>query len=765
MMRSTELLAPAGSIDAMKAAFSAGADAVYAGGTRFGARAYAENPDTAQMVEAIDYAHLLGKKLYLTVNTLLTQRELTRELNAFLRPYYEHGLDGVIVQDPGVLRYLREHFPGLSLHISTQAGITGAAGTRAMQSLGASRVVPAREMSLDEIRKICAVPGMEVECFIHGALCYCYSGACLMSSLLGGRSGNRGRCAQPCRLAYRVCEDLQGRKELAGQQDGYVLSPKDLCTIDLLPDYVDAGVYSYKIEGRMKKPEYVAGVTAIYRKYLDLYAEGGREAYRVDLEDRKRLADLFSRSGFTDGYANRHNDRSMITLQAPPLRAENEPWMAYIREHFIKEQAKRPIEITALFAVGKPAVLTARAGDEEVTACGAVCEPAQKTPTPAARIIENIKKAGEYPFAISVSETSEIGSDLFYPMGAVNELRRQVLENLEEAILSRYFKAEPEDRAAKAQQKSGSPLLHEGDHDPALKDAGDPDACAAMNEHKKNKLPHYAAVVSTKEQWDAVIQSTSDVLSVVYVEPFFITPQNVEELLTDAAAYHKELRMALPHMMRENLRFVDALWKNEKIARICRNGMLARNVEGFVRAREAFPDAPVYADHSLYTFQKEARAELAAMGCAGDTVPLELNEAQMKDRGLRGSAWMVYGRVPMMVSANCLQKSTHGCRKLPVVYLKDRKGMIFPTRCVCTFCYNIIYNSLPVSMHEEHERYRKEGELSELRLYFSVEDSAQTYAALQRFGLTDTAKKQPSGLEKTDTGYAFTRGHFKRGVL
>ena len=287
MMRSTELLAPAGSIDAMKAAFSAGADAVYAGGTRFGARAYAENPDTAQMVEAIDYAHLLGKKLYLTVNTLLTQRELTRELDAFLRPYYEHGLDGVIVQDPGVLRYLREHFPGLSLHISTQAGITGAAGTRAMQSLGASRVVPAREMSLDEIRKICAVPGMEVECFIHGALCYCYSGACLMSSLLGGRSGNRGRCAQPCRLAYRVCEDLQGRKELAGQQDGYVLSPKDLCTIDLLPDYVDAGVYSYKIEGRMKKPEYVAGVTAIYRKYLDLYAKGGREAYRVDPEDRK----------------------------------------------------------------------------------------------------------------------------------------------------------------------------------------------------------------------------------------------------------------------------------------------------------------------------------------------------------------------------------------------------------------------------------------------------------------------------------------------
>ena len=181
-----------------------------------------------------------------------------------------------------------------------------------------------------------------------------------------------------------------------------------------------------------------------------------------------------------------------------------------------------------------------------------------------------------------------------------------------------------------------------------------------------------------------------------------------------------------------------------------------------MRAQEAMPDVPVYADHSLYTFQKEARSELASMGCAGDTVPLELNEAQMKDRGLKGSAWMVYGCMPMMVSANCLQKSTHGCQKLPVVYLKDRKGMIFPTRCVCTYCYNIIYNSLPISMHEEHERYYRKGELSELRLYFSVEDAVQTYAVLKRFGLTEAAQAQ---YERADTDYAFTRGHFKRGVL
>lgn len=720
----------------MKAAFAAGADAVYVGGDRFGARAYAENPDPEQLLEAIDRAHLLGKKVYLTVNTLLTQRELKRQLDAFLRPYYECGLDGVIIQDLGVLRYVREHFPGLSLHISTQAGITGAAGAKQMQSLGASRVVPAREMSLEEIRAICAIPGLEVECFIHGALCYCYSGACLLSSMLGGRSGNRGRCAQPCRLAYRVCADPEGKQELPGQKDGYVISPKDLCTIDLLPDLIDAGVLSFKIEGRMKKPEYVAGVTAIYRKYMDLYLQKGRDAYRVDPEDRKRLADLFSRSGFTDGYFNRHNDKSMITLQAPPIRTENEPWTEYIREHFIKEQAKRPIMVAARFRVGEAAVLTARADDIEVSVSGAVCEQAQKAPTPAERIIENIKKAGEFPFIVTIPEEDcEIDPDLFYPMGAVNELRRQLFGALKDAILDHYHRTDSETT------------------DPANRDLVCPESADVSP-------THYAAVVSDKAQWDAVMESRPE-LSVVYLESFLLTPQNAEQLRREAETHNKELRLALPHMMRGNLHAFERLCRDESVQSICRNGMLARNLEGFVWARETFPEAPAYADHSLYTFQKEARAELSAMGCAGDTVPLELNEAQISDRGLKGSAWMIYGRVPMMISANCLQKSTHGCKNLPVVYLKDRMGVLFPTRCVCTYCYNIIYNSLPISMHEEQMKYREQGELSELRLYFSVEDAAQTRQILTRFGLLHRAEEP--GVASED--YAFTRGHFKRGVL
>jgi len=739
MERSTELLAPAGSMESLKAAFAAGADAVYAGGTRFGARAYADNPATEQLIEAIDLAHLLGKKLYLTVNTLLTQRELTRELDAFLRPFYEHGLDGVIVQDLGVLRFMREHFPGLSLHISTQAGITGVLSAQQMQRSGASRVVLAREMSLPEIRKICAIPGLDVECFIHGALCYCYSGACLLSSMLGGRSGNRGRCAQPCRLAYRVCEDALGTRELPGQQDGYVLSPKDLCTIDLLPEYIDAGVRSFKIEGRMKKPEYVAGVTAIYRKYMDIYLQKGRDAYRVDPEDRKRLADLFSRSGFTDGYANRHNDRSMITLQKPPLRAENEPLNAYIREHFLKETPKRPIKVTASFVTGRPAVITSSAGEISVRVEGMLCEPAQKAPTPANRILENIRKAGEFPFSVMLSEKDcEISPDLFYPMGAVNELRRKAFETLKDSITEQFFRTKI-DRPGEVPETTEEPASK------TQEDFGD------------RNSTWYSAVVSTKEQWSAVMNSGPG-LQVVYVEAFMLTESNAGSLSEDAVAHGKILRLALPHMFREEHSAFTALCGSQRVTDICRNGMLARNPEGFVWARKNFPDAPVYADHSLYTFQEEARRELRDMGCAGDTVPLELNEAQMKDRGLKGSAWMIYGRIPMMISANCLQKSTHGCKRIPVVYLKDRMGKIFPTRCVCAYCYNIVYNSLPVSMHQEQERYKNEAGLSELRLYFSVEDTAQTRNVLTRFGLTED-------VDATAIDYAFTRGHFKRGVL
>ena len=269
-----EILAPAGSLESLKAAVCAGADAVYIGGSLFGARAYADNPKEEELLGAIDYVHLHGRKIYLTVNTLLKENEMEK-LYEYLVPYYRQGLDAVIVQDIGVMQFVKHNFPDMSIHVSTQAAVTNALGASFFGRLGADRIVPARELSLKEVRDIKEKTGLEVECFVHGAMCYCYSGQCLLSSMIGGRSGNRGQCAQPCRLPYA----LDGKKP----QD--LLSLKDLCTIDDIPLLLPAGIESFKIEGRMKQPGYVYTVVSMYRKYTDLYLSQKKGRYHVSDTD------------------------------------------------------------------------------------------------------------------------------------------------------------------------------------------------------------------------------------------------------------------------------------------------------------------------------------------------------------------------------------------------------------------------------------------------------------------------------------------------
>ena len=309
-MREIEVLAPAGSFDTMKAAYKAGADAVYMGGPMFGARAYADNADVEQMLSAIDYAHLHGRKLYMTVNTLLKNTEIEGQLEDYIRPFYEQGLDAVIVQDLGVMEVIHTLFPDMAIHASTQMTVCGTDYGKWLRDHGASRIVTPRELDLSEIADMKQQTGVEIETFVHGALCYCYSGQCLMSSMIGGRSGNRGRCAQPCRLPWTFHSDSR-------EKSGYLLSPKDLCSLQLLPDLIDAGVDSLKIEGRMKKPEYAALTAYLYRKYTDLYLTGGREHYHVDQADLEQLMDLYNRGGFTDGYFYRHNGQEMMSVKRP----------------------------------------------------------------------------------------------------------------------------------------------------------------------------------------------------------------------------------------------------------------------------------------------------------------------------------------------------------------------------------------------------------------------------------------------------------------
>ena len=313
-----ELLAPAGSLEHLKAAVNAGADAVYMGGEKFGARAYAHNFSKDDMIEALQFAHFHGRKLYLTVNTLMKEHELFEELGDFLFPYYEHGLDGVIVQDLGAVNFIRENFSDIEIHGSTQMTITDFHGAVAAKRMGLTRVVPARELSLTEIKKIREETGLEVEVFVHGALCYCYSGQCLLSSLYGGRSGNRGRCAQPCRLSYQL-EDREGNRLYHQERGKYLLSPKDLCSLPVLPTLMELPVDSLKIEGRMKNVEYVAGVTSVYRSYLDelLVKREQREELYLEEEKIHTLEELYCRGSFTDGYWEKHNGRDMMSVISP----------------------------------------------------------------------------------------------------------------------------------------------------------------------------------------------------------------------------------------------------------------------------------------------------------------------------------------------------------------------------------------------------------------------------------------------------------------
>ena len=432
-----ELLAPAGSFQSVVAAINAGADAVYMGGRRFGARAYADSAQAEgedMVMEAIRYCHLFSVKLYMTVNILFKDDEL-KELFSYIKPYYEAGVDGLIMQDLGAVRQIRAMFPDLEVHASTQQTITSVAGARMAQRFGMTRAVVSRELSLQEIRKIHDESGMELEVFCHGAMCYSYSGACFMSSLLGGRSGNRGRCAGTCRLCY----------ETAGQK-GYYLSMKDMQTIELLPELIEAGAYSFKIEGRMKSPLYTAGVVSVYRKYLDLALDcidRKQEAakhesasdYRVAEEDLRTLREIFDRGG-TSSYLKKHNGADMIALSEKKFRAVDQTVTDRIQATYIDRNRTITVDAAMDMTVGAPAVLTlSDAAGRMVTAVSEdLVLPAEQRPVQATEVEARLRKTGGTAFTLGDVQVSVHG-DAFYPVGRLNELRRTALALYEEEII------------------------------------------------------------------------------------------------------------------------------------------------------------------------------------------------------------------------------------------------------------------------------------------------------------------------------------------
>lgn len=744
-MKKVELLAPAGNYESFMGAINAGADAVYLAGEKFGARAYADNFTDEEICRAIDYAHLFRKKVYLTVNTLVKEREM-EELYSYLRPFYRCGLDAVIIQDLGVLEFIKRNFPGMQLHVSTQMTVTGEYGAEMLKELGADRIVPARELSLEELKAIKKRTPIEIETFIHGAMCYCYSGQCLFSSILGGRSGNRGRCAQPCRLPYSIAGSRQNgiqkdRRDFGGTEE-YPLSLKDMCTLEWIPQLIEAGIDSFKIEGRMKKAEYAAGVTAVYRKSIDGYyasRETGRtEETRVNREDLDKLKQLYIRSGLSDGYYYRQNGREMVTMEQPGYTGADEALLQEIRESFLHSERKLEIAAKAQCRIGRPFMLTLGYGDVSVTLEGAEVQKAQKAPVSKEDIRKQIAKLGGTAFLLADCEV-DLQEDAFIPVKELNEIRRRASGALNEALLSGRRHSD-----AEYSYKSETVGVIKHKNGKALKKVG-------------LDYPKLYCEVNTLEQYEAL--RTSGKVDRFYIPgEWLFEKQNLDSIYTDK---NTEIFLSLPFILRKrDCGYLSRV--REILMHPLTDGVLVKNLEALQWLKSIDCGKRITADAGLYVWNHETAAFYADKGISY-TAPYELNRAELKELSPPPDEMVVYGFLPLMITANCVYKTYGKCRTKgqngSELKLLDRMGKEFRVYADCGHCYNIIYNSLPLSLHTQLKTIR-EWETPCVRLIFTSESMDLAAGTVEYFwnALRDRH-------HKLDIPYReYTNGHFKRGV-
>lgn len=798
-----EILAPAGSMECLKAAIAAGADAVYTGGALFGARAYAHNLTEEELLEAIDYVHLHGRRLYLTVNTLIKDREMEKQMYDYLLPYYRQGLDAVIVQDIGLFRFIRKHFPDLPIHASTQMTLTGVDGAKFLEKEGAQRIVTSRELSMAEVKKIADETELEIESFVHGALCYCYSGQCLFSSFIGGRSGNRGQCAQPCRLLYQTPE---------AKRPQYLLSLKDICTLELIPEMIESGIYSFKIEGRMKKPEYAAAVAFQYRKYADLYLKYYEECpagedpaayamkkYRVCEEDRQMLLDLYNRGGFHTGYYHTQNGREMVSLNRPnhagvpavkvlakkgrtvtakamtdlspqdiielPMRrgrekADNytckdavrkgmnvqipvfadtpfkrdEIWMRTrnsalierLHEEFVNGKIKERICGTFRLYPQEAATLTVKCRDAEITVTGEKAQEALSQPMSRERIEKQLRKTGNTEFEFSFLK-AEIGEKVFLPMQSLNELRREALETLEKVICEKYRRS----GEVKEPEENKTELLME-----------------------EEVLSGWTASVRTAEQMEVILEE--EAIGRIYVDctmfPRIWEKDSYVEWITKVHAAGKEIYLVMPYIFRERTRKQYEAAYN-RIFGAGWDGILIANYESFAFLKEHGYTGRIMTDYNLYEFNQESRKFWKEKGVFEFTAPVELTERELQDLRVKDGEVIVYGYLPMMISAGCIQKTTRGClKKSGQTTITDRYRNPFVVKNECDYCYNILYNYVPLYLGDRMEEVYQIGP-GRIRLMFTTERQQEVRQILSAYF---EGKELPEG--------TYTRGHWKRGI-
>lgn len=797
--RSIEILAPCGSYDILETAVKAGADACYIGGSKFGARAYAQNFDTDSIIKAIDYSHIHGTKLYLTVNTLFKNNEI-EELYDYLLPYYKAGLDAVIVQDLGAFRYIRELFPDINIHCSTQMNITSSHAAAFMKKLGASRVVTAREMSLDEIKKLKSRVDIEVETFVHGAMCYSYSGQCLMSSLAGGRSGNRGRCAQPCRKCY----------------DGeYILSMKDMCTLELLPQIIDAGIDSLKIEGRMKNEYYVASAVSAYRELADDCIAGHFSMDRAE-KLKFRLANIFNRGGFSEGYFFCHNGAEMIsknrpnnqgvrigeltkvqngsiivklieelykgdvlevqlkdktcmdvtsgisgnsgdsiTLNAPKTkmvlprqdiyRTRCNAILNQINEEIL-EGADRYLGLKGEFTgtVGSPLRLDLSrivdGTEHKVSVYGGVVEASEKHPADENQIISKLSQLGNTEYRFDMLNVS-ISPNAFIPAGMVKQLRREAIELLEQNISDSYRRDNAIGMSKLDNEREN--IFHNTDI---------------------SSIPIKIGVIN-KEQLDIVLDY-EDVVYGIYMDGALYDSIRKTDYLRRIKDMGIKLYIELPYVIRNQFD-INKYLPNDSI-----NGIYIRNIDGLsclndIDNKSVFDDNgfEIISAASLYGYNNEA-VEFIRDICPKIIVevPRELNIKECRGMAVQNSEMVIYDHQPVMLSAQCVQKSKSKCNhNNSILKITDDRDNSFYSRAICSECCNVIYNGIPFFMLD---RVTSElvGDLNirYFRADFTVESPdivRNIMDAISEFRKGKDAGKMLEGIYEVHTS-----GHYYRGV-
>lgn len=766
-----ELLAPAGSREALVAAVENGANAIYLAGNAFGARAYASNFDREALREAIHFAHLRKVAIHVTVNTIVADEEMG-PLRDYLRFLYEAGADAVLVQDLGVARVAHETVPDLPLHASTQMSVSSLEGVRALAELGFTRVVLARELSLKEIRHICAHAPVEIETFMHGALCVCYSGQCLMSSMIGGRSGNRGRCAQPCRLPYTLVDE-KGQDVLGDKAGSYLLSPRDLSTIDVIPDLIEAGVSSLKIEGRMKRPEYVATVVRTYREAIDTYYAG--KGYAVTQEERDDLAQIFNRD-FTTAYLEGRPGKAMMSDRRPNNRGlligrvTAYDWDARIVtvklsgrlglgdqvDFWVKVGGRVTATISALTDAKGRAVEEGQAGDTVSFAIpSAVRDHDRVFKVYDARLMERAKETyasgapvRRIPVAIAVR--AAVGEPLTVTLcdaeGHRGEGRtdfigeparkRPLSEEIIRKQVSRLGTSVYEMKSLHC-DIAGEVMVPMSEINEARRKAVEAlDALRLKEiearEHRPEpkftdriarptpKKVHFLVAVDTLGKAEAALSAGADGI--------LFGGESYEHRVIAPEEYERAWQMA-----REAGARIDF-----NTPRIVHDGQ-QKHVERLLAAFAAFPpdavhvhniamlalvrrltDFAIHADYSLISYNKQTLAFLKDYGASGATLSPELTAKEIRQLAKESPlplTCIVHGRLELMVSNYCVTGSfLGGCGEGPCTQpctrghfaLKDRKDALFPL-AMDQFCHMHVLNSKVLSMMPHAMKFRAAG--------------------------------------------------------